>query len=81
MVTHDQEEALSMADRIVIMNEGKVEQIGSPNEVYCKPQTLFVADFIGEMTQFTGTTSGRSSVKIGNTELKILNKNYFLIFL
>jgi iron(III) transport system ATP-binding protein len=72
MVTHDQEEALSMADRIVVMNEGKVEQIGSPNEVYCKPQTLFVADFIGEMTQFTGTTSGRSSVKIGNTELNTM---------
>ena len=60
MVTHDQEEALSMADRIVVMNEGKVEQIGTPNEVYCKPETLFVADFIGEMTQFRGTISGRS---------------------
>ena len=69
MVTHDQEEALSMADRIVVMNEGKVEQIGTPNEVYCKPETLFVADFIGEMTQFIGTISGKRLVKIGSTEL------------
>ena len=68
-VTHDQEEALSMADRIVVMNEGKVEQIGTPNEVYCKPETLFVADFIGEMTQFRGIITGKSSIKIGNTEL------------
>ena len=69
MFTHDQEEALSMADRIVVMNEGKVEQIGTPNEVYCKPETLFVADFIGEMTQFRGIITGKSSIKIGNTEL------------
>ena len=69
MVTHDQEEALSMADRIVVINEGKVEQIGTPNEVYCKPETLFVADFIGEMTQFRGIITGKSSIKIGNTEL------------
>ena len=76
MVTHDQEEALSMADRIVVMNEGKVEQIGTPNEVYCKPETLFVADFIGEMTQFRGTISGRSLVKIGNTELNMVEHRF-----
>ena len=76
MVTHDQEEALSMADRIVVMNEGKVEQIGTPNEVYCKPETLFVADFIGEMTQFRGTISGTSLVKIGNTELNMVEHRF-----
>ena len=76
MVTHDQEEALSMADRIVVMNEGKVEQIGTPNEVYCKPETLFVADFIGEMTQFRGTISGKSLVKIGNTELNMVEHRF-----
>ncbi|MDZ4309513.1 MAG: putative 2-aminoethylphosphonate ABC transporter ATP-binding protein [Cypionkella sp.] len=48
MVTHDQEEALSMADRIVVMNHGLIEQIGTPTEIYRHPATLFVADFIGE---------------------------------
>jgi iron(III) transport system ATP-binding protein len=48
MVTHDQEEALSMADRIVVMNQGAIEQVGTPTEVYRQPTTLFVADFIGE---------------------------------
>lgn len=46
-VTHDQEEALSMADKILIMNEGKMEQIGTPEEVYNKPKTKFVLEFIG----------------------------------
>jgi len=46
-VTHDQEEAISIADRIVIMNQGKIIQIGSPEEIYNKPQNIFVADFIG----------------------------------
>ncbi len=47
-VTHDQSEALTMADRIVVMNKGKVEQVGSPFEIYSNPQSLFVADFIGQ---------------------------------
>lgn len=46
-VTHDQEEAMSLADRIVVMNNGRIEQIGSPREIYENPATLFVADFIG----------------------------------
>ena len=49
MVTHDQEEALTMADRVVVMNAGRIAQIGSPLEVYNQPQTSFVADFIGTM--------------------------------
>lgn len=48
-VTHDQEEALSISDRVVIMNEGRIEQIGKPEEVYKNPKTLFVADFIGRV--------------------------------
>jgi iron(III) transport system ATP-binding protein len=52
MVTHDQEEALSMADRIVVMNQGVIEQIGTPTQVYRHPETLFVADFIGETNKF-----------------------------
>ena len=48
-VTHDQEEALAMSDRIAVMNEGRVEQIGSPREIYDRPLTPFVADFIGSL--------------------------------
>jgi putative spermidine/putrescine transport system ATP-binding protein len=48
-VTHDQEEALAMSDRIAVMSRGKVEQVGSPTEIYERPRTRFVADFIGEI--------------------------------
>src|SRR6267142_4572351 len=48
-VTHDQEEALAMSDRIAVMNRGQVEQIGSPREIYERPDTSFVADFIGSL--------------------------------
>src|SRR5436190_389674 len=48
-VTHDQEEALAMSDRIAVMNRGRVEQIGSPREIYEHPQTALVADFIGSL--------------------------------
>jgi spermidine/putrescine transport system ATP-binding protein len=51
-VTHDQEEALAMSDRIAVMNGGRVEQIGSPREIYDRPQTAFVADFIGSLNAF-----------------------------
>jgi ABC-type Fe3+/spermidine/putrescine transport system ATPase subunit len=47
-VTHDQEEAMSMATRIAVMSEGRVQQIGSPSEIYHQPRSRFVADFIGE---------------------------------
>ncbi|MGB5325779.1 MAG: polyamine ABC transporter ATP-binding protein, partial [Pseudomonadales bacterium] len=53
-VTHDQEEALSMSDRIVVMHEGKVQQLGTPREIYEKPTNLFVAKFIGEINQLIG---------------------------
>ncbi len=53
-VTHDQEEALSMADSIAVMNEGRIEQIGSPREIYSKPTNSFVAGFIGETNFFEG---------------------------
>jgi spermidine/putrescine transport system ATP-binding protein len=54
MVTHDQEEALSLSDRIAVMNRGKVEQIGSPSQIYENPATPFVADFIGDTNLFQG---------------------------
>lgn len=53
-VTHDQEEALDVADKIVVMNQGKIEQIGTPNEVYENPQSPFVYDFLGSVNLFKG---------------------------
>ncbi len=66
MVTHDQEEALTMADRIVVMNQGVIEQIGTPIEIYREPSTLFVADFVGAMNQIEGKASSNNSVKVGD---------------
>ncbi|ARS88907.1 ABC transporter ATP-binding protein [Natrarchaeobaculum aegyptiacum] len=57
-VTHDQAEALSMSDRVIVMNDGKKEQEGSPKELYRNPQTEFVAEFVGQSTKFTGTVTG-----------------------
>jgi spermidine/putrescine transport system ATP-binding protein len=53
-VTHDQEEALTMSDRIAVMNNGRMEQIGTPDQIYDSPQTRFVAEFIGETNLLTG---------------------------
>ena len=69
MVTHDQEEALSMADRIVVMNHGVIEQVGTPTEVYRHPSTLFVADFIGETNQFAARALGNDRLALAGTEL------------
>ncbi|MDQ2704607.1 MAG: putative 2-aminoethylphosphonate ABC transporter ATP-binding protein, partial [Pseudomonadota bacterium] len=69
MVTHDQEEALSMADRIVVMNHGVIEQVGTPTEIYRHPRTLFVADFIGETNQFPARVAGTSSIALESADL------------
>jgi iron(III) transport system ATP-binding protein len=70
MVTHDQEEALAMADRIVVMNHGVVEQVGPPVEVYTRPASPFVARFVGQMNFIAGTAGERSGwVRVGGTEL------------
>lgn len=69
MVTHDQEEALAMADRIVVMNHGIIEQIGEPTEVYREPDNLFVADFIGEMNKLDGEAAGKDNCKLGKLTL------------
>jgi putative spermidine/putrescine transport system ATP-binding protein len=63
-VTHDQEEALSLADRIAVMNAGHLEQLDRPSQIYAHPKTLFVADFIGVMNIFPATRSG-DSFRIG----------------
>ncbi|WP_202945717.1 ABC transporter ATP-binding protein [Acetonema longum] len=57
-VTHDQEEALTMSDRIAVMNEGVIEQTGNPDEIYERPQSKFVAGFIGETNLFSGKVTG-----------------------
>jgi spermidine/putrescine transport system ATP-binding protein len=69
MVTHDQEEALCLSDRIAVMNQGKIEQIGAPSEIYEQPQTPFVADFIGETNLFSGEI-----VAVDASRIKIITK-------
>lgn len=69
MVTHDQEEALSMADRIVVMNHGTIEQVGTPLEIYREPATLFVADFIGAMNQMPAVVGPNGSLIVGKNSL------------
>jgi spermidine/putrescine transport system ATP-binding protein len=63
-VTHDQEEALTMSDRIAVMNRGKVEQVAAPEEVYDRPATTFVAGFIGVSNLMPATVTGSSEVKL-----------------
>ncbi|CAN3129417.1 ABC transporter ATP-binding protein [Mycobacterium sp. smrl_JER01] len=60
-VTHDQEEALTMSDRIAVMNAGNVEQIGTPTEIYDRPSTVFVASFIGQANLWSGRQTGRAN--------------------
>jgi len=72
-VTHDQEEALTMSDRIAVMSDGRVEQVAGPQEVYEEPSTTFVADFLGVSNLMTATAEGESAgrcrVKVGDFEL------------
>src|SRR4051812_3428209 len=63
-VTHDQEEALTMSDRIAIVNRGRVEQVGGPEEIYERPNTSFVAGFIGVSNLMPGTVSAAGLVKL-----------------
>jgi spermidine/putrescine transport system ATP-binding protein len=71
-VTHDQEEALTMSDRIAVMRAGKVEQLGTPEELYERPRTRFVADFIGTSNLLTGAiesiANGRAVVRLSSGE-------------
>ncbi len=68
-VTHDQEEAITMADRIAVMNEGVMLQVGTPKEIYEHPETHFVADFIGETNFIPGTLLGRDDDGYGRVKL------------
>ena len=67
MVTHDQEEALSVADRIVVMNHGVIEQVGTPEQVYREPASPFVADFVGRVNVLPAKVVGTSQLRIGAT--------------
>jgi iron(III) transport system ATP-binding protein len=69
MVTHDQEEALSMSDRVVVMNHGRIEQTGTPLEVYERPTTPFVADFLGKVNVLKATCLGAGRYRVGQVEL------------
>lgn len=64
MVTHDQEQALGMADRVALLNHGRIEQIGAPSDLYELPQSRFVADFIGKMNFIEAQVTGPDTVKV-----------------
>jgi spermidine/putrescine transport system ATP-binding protein len=68
-VTHDQEVAMTLSDRLAVMNEGRIEQVGTPEEIYREPASPFVADFIGDTNLFDGQVrdeDGRTAVEVGN---------------
>ena len=65
-VTHDQEEALTISDTIVVMNDGEIQQVGRPKEIYDEPNNAFVADFIGESNIYTGTMAKDNKVRFLN---------------
>lgn len=67
-VTHDQEEALTMSDKIVVMSEGRMQQIGTPEDIYNEPKNAFVADFIGESNIFNGIMTGKKKVRFCGAE-------------
>ena len=66
-VTHDQEEALSISDRIAVMNRGRIEQVGTPQEIYCSPRTRFVAGFMGGMNWIDGIGVRPEAVRLARS--------------
>ena len=75
-VTHDQEEALSMSDTIVVMADGKIQQIGTPTDIYNEPKNAFVADFIGESNILDGVMIDDYRAKFAGVEFKCLDKGF-----
>lgn len=75
-VTHDQEEALSMSDTVVVMNEGKIQQIGTPVDIYNEPENAFVADFIGESNIVDGIMREDFLVTIDGRNFKCLDSGF-----
>ena len=75
-VTHDQEEALAMSDTVVVMNAGRIQQIGSPEDIYNEPQNAFVADFIGESNIIDGVMRADGVVEIFNRRFPCLDGGF-----
>ena len=75
-VTHDQEEALMMSDKIVVMSKGQIQQVGTPEEIYNKPQNAFVADFIGESNILNGTMIHDKLVRFCGTEFECVDEGF-----
>ena len=75
-VTHDQEEALSMSDTVVVMNEGKIQQIGSPIDIYNEPENAFVADFIGESNILDGVMRADYRAFFSGKEFRCLDSGF-----
>ena len=75
-VTHDQEEALSMSDTVVVMDKGQIQQIGTPEDIYNEPQNAFVADFIGESNIIDGIMRADGVVEIFNRRFQCLDKGF-----
>ncbi len=75
-VTHDQEEALSMSDTVVVMNEGKIQQIGSPIDIYNEPENAFVADFIGESNILDGVMRADYRAFFSGREFRCLDSGF-----
>ena len=72
-VTHDQEEALTMSDTIVVMKDGRIQQIGTPTDIYNEPANAFVADFIGESNILNGTMAGKLTVRFCNRNFRCMD--------
>jgi spermidine/putrescine transport system ATP-binding protein len=75
-VTHDQEEALTLSDTIIVMNEGKIQQIGTPTDIYNEPQNSFVADFIGESNILNGTMVKDKLVEFAGHEFECVDSGF-----
>lgn len=73
-VTHDQEEALTMSDKIVVMSKGLIQQVGTPEEIYHKPQNAFVADFIGESNIFNGIKKSKDIVRFAHHDFQCMDE-------
>ena len=71
LVTHDQEEAMSMSDRVVVMNKGRIEQLGSPRDLYATPATPFVASFVGAMNFLAAEALGSGKFRVSGTVLDL----------
>ncbi|WP_299852298.1 ABC transporter ATP-binding protein [uncultured Roseovarius sp.] len=76
VVTHDQREAMTMADQIVVMSHGRIEQIGSPQEIYHKPANSFVANFIGNANLLDGVATA-TGIRVGETDIAVSDRDEF----